>query len=88
MPLFRRATNPRLTNGRSGRDVSCTGTTCRDAVQILVDAVGSASLQRSSPLGRRLRDVNMIAQHGLANRRVWLPYRSVFRVFSDSIIGC
>jgi alkylation response protein AidB-like acyl-CoA dehydrogenase len=48
-----------------------TGTTCRDAVQILVDAVGSAALQRSSPLGRQLRDLNMIAQHGLTNQRVW-----------------
>lgn len=48
-----------------------TGTTCRDAVQILVDAVGSAALQRSSPLGRKLRDLNMIAQHGLTNQRVW-----------------
>jgi indole-3-acetate monooxygenase len=48
-----------------------TGTTCRDAVQMLVDAVGSAALQRSSPLGRRLRDLNMIAQHGLTNQRVW-----------------
>jgi hypothetical protein len=38
---------------------------------MLVDAVGSAALQRSSPLGRRLRDLNMIAQHGLTNQRVW-----------------
>jgi indole-3-acetate monooxygenase len=48
-----------------------TGTTCRDAVQMLVDAVGSGALQRCSPLGRRLRDLNMIAQHGLTNQRVW-----------------
>lgn len=48
-----------------------TGTTCRDAVQMLVDAVGSAAVQRSSPLSRQLRDLNMIAQHGLTNRRVW-----------------
>lgn len=48
-----------------------TGTTCRDAVQMLVDAVGSAALQRSSPMSRRFRDINMIAQHGLTNRRVW-----------------
>jgi indole-3-acetate monooxygenase len=40
-------------------------------VQMLVDAVGSAALQRSSPLGRQLRDLNMIAQHGLTNQRVW-----------------
>ncbi|OBG23179.1 acyl-CoA dehydrogenase family protein [Mycobacterium sp. 852002-51057_SCH5723018] len=48
-----------------------TGTTCRDAVQLLVDAVGSSALQRSSSLGRKLRDLNMIAQHGLTNQRVW-----------------
>lgn len=48
-----------------------TGTTCREAVQILVDAVGSGALQRSSPLSRQLRDLNMIAQHGLTNQRVW-----------------
>ncbi|WP_201359257.1 acyl-CoA dehydrogenase family protein [Mycobacterium paraintracellulare] len=48
-----------------------TGTTCREAVQILVDAVGSGALQRSSPLSRHMRDLNMIAQHGLTNQRVW-----------------
>jgi alkylation response protein AidB-like acyl-CoA dehydrogenase len=48
-----------------------TGTSCRHATQLLVDAVGSAALQRSSPLGRQLRDLNMIAQHGLTNQRVW-----------------
>lgn len=47
------------------------GTACRDAVQLLVDTVGSAALQRSSPLNRHLRDLNMIAQHGLTQRRVW-----------------
>lgn len=48
-----------------------TGKTCRDAVQLLVDAVGSAAIQRSSPLSRQLRDLNMIAQHGITNQRVW-----------------
>jgi alkylation response protein AidB-like acyl-CoA dehydrogenase len=48
-----------------------TGTSCRGAVQMLVDAVGSVALQRSSPLSRQLRDLNMIAQHGLTNQRVW-----------------
>lgn len=48
-----------------------TGTTCRDAVQLLVDTVGSGALQRSSPLHRQLRDLNMIAQHGLTQKRVW-----------------
>jgi indole-3-acetate monooxygenase len=47
------------------------GTRCRDAVQLLVDTVGSGALQRSSPLHRQLRDLNMIAQHGLTQRRVW-----------------
>ena len=47
------------------------GTTCRDAVQLAVDTVGSGALQRSSPLHRQLRDLNMIAQHGLTQRRVW-----------------
>jgi alkylation response protein AidB-like acyl-CoA dehydrogenase len=48
-----------------------TGTTCREAVQLLVDAVGSAALQRRSPLSRHLRDLNMVAQHGLTQKRVW-----------------
>jgi indole-3-acetate monooxygenase len=47
------------------------GTTCRDAVQLLVDTVGSGALQRSSRLHRQLRDLNMIAQHGLTQKRVW-----------------
>jgi indole-3-acetate monooxygenase len=47
------------------------GIACRDAVQLLVDTVGSAALRRSSPLNRHLRDLNMIAQHGLTQRRVW-----------------
>jgi alkylation response protein AidB-like acyl-CoA dehydrogenase len=47
------------------------GTMCRDAVQLLVDTVGAGALQRSSPLHRQLSDLNMIAQHGLTQRRVW-----------------
>jgi indole-3-acetate monooxygenase len=47
------------------------GTSCRDAVQLLVDTVGSGALRRSSPLHRQLRDLNMIAQHGLTQKRVW-----------------
>jgi alkylation response protein AidB-like acyl-CoA dehydrogenase len=47
------------------------GTTCRDAVALLVDTVGSGALQRSSPLRRQLSDLNMIAQHGLTQKRVW-----------------
>jgi len=49
-----------------------TGTTCRDAVQLLVDAVGAQALHRSSSLQRQLRDLNMIAQHALTTKRVWL----------------
>jgi alkylation response protein AidB-like acyl-CoA dehydrogenase len=47
------------------------GTMCRDAVQLLVDTVGAGALQRSSPLHRQLSDLNMIAQHGLTQKRVW-----------------
>jgi len=47
------------------------GTMCRDAVQLLVDTVGAGALQRSSPLQRHLNDLNMIAQHGLSQKRVW-----------------
>lgn len=47
------------------------GTTCRDAVQLLVDAVGAGALHRSSPLHKQLRDLNMIAQHALTTKRVW-----------------
>lgn len=47
------------------------GTSCRDAVQLLVDAVGAAALHRSSPLQRQLRDLNMVAQHALTTKRVW-----------------
>jgi alkylation response protein AidB-like acyl-CoA dehydrogenase len=48
-----------------------TGTTCRDAVQLLVDIVGSAAIQRSSLLNRQMRDLSVIAQHGLTQKRVW-----------------
>ncbi|OBF19231.1 hypothetical protein A5725_19105 [Mycobacterium kubicae] len=47
------------------------GTSCRDAVQLLVDAVGAGALHRSSPLQRQLRDLNMVAQHALTTKRVW-----------------
>ena len=40
-------------------------------VQLLVDTVGAGALQKSSPLHRALRDLNMIAQHGLTQKRVW-----------------
>lgn len=48
-----------------------TGTSCRGAVQILIDAVGAGALHRSSPLHKQLRDLNMVAQHALTTKRVW-----------------
>lgn len=63
-----------LSNDQRARwagSVVYTGTTCRDAVQLLVDTVGAGALQRSSPLSRPLRDLTMIAQHGLTQKRVW-----------------
>lgn len=47
------------------------GLGCRDAVQLLVDIVGSSALERSSPLNRQQRDLNTMALHGLTQRRVW-----------------
>lgn len=47
------------------------GTACRDAVQLLVDAVGAGALHRSSPLQKQLRDLTMVAQHALTTKRVW-----------------
>lgn len=57
--------------GRWAGAVVHAGTTCRDAVRLLVDAVGAAALHRSSPLQRQLRDLNMVAQHALTTTRVW-----------------
>lgn len=47
------------------------GLNCRDAVQLLVDIVGSSALQRSCLLNRHQRDLNTMALHGLTQRRVW-----------------
>ncbi|OBJ54746.1 hypothetical protein A9W95_01420 [Mycobacterium sp. 1423905.2] len=47
------------------------GTTCRDAVQLLIDAIGAGALHRSSPLHKQFRDLHMVAQHALTTKRVW-----------------
>jgi alkylation response protein AidB-like acyl-CoA dehydrogenase len=44
--------------------------TCRDAVRILADAVGSASIYRTCPVERHLRDLTTIGQHLLAQARI------------------
>jgi len=48
-------------------------TTCRDAVQLLVDTVGTAATQRGSSLEQSLRDLITIKQHimGSARMREW-----------------
>jgi alkylation response protein AidB-like acyl-CoA dehydrogenase len=43
-----------------------TVTTCRDAVQLLVETVGTAAIQRGSSLERNLRDLITIGQHLIA----------------------
>jgi indole-3-acetate monooxygenase len=43
--------------------------TCLDAVRRLVDILGSASIYRSCPLERHLRDLTTISQHLLAQAR-------------------
>jgi indole-3-acetate monooxygenase len=43
--------------------------TCRDAVQLLADTLGSESIYRSCPLERHLRDLITLSQHILAQRK-------------------
>jgi indole-3-acetate monooxygenase len=57
---------------------------CLDAVRILADVVGSASIYRSCPIERRLRDLTTIGQHILTQSRsmetagaLWLGAESV-----------
>jgi alkylation response protein AidB-like acyl-CoA dehydrogenase len=57
---------------------------CRDAVRTLADIVGSASIYRSCPIERHLRDLTTIGQHVLAQTRsieaagaLWLGAESV-----------
>jgi len=40
-----------------------TMSTCREAVQLLVDTVGTAAIQRGSSLERNLRDLITMSQH-------------------------
>jgi indole-3-acetate monooxygenase len=44
---------------------------CKEAVQLLCDAVGSASVYRSCPLDRHLRDMITISQHLLAQVKLY-----------------
>lgn len=48
-------------------------TTCRDAVQLLVETVGTAGIQRGTTLERNLRDLITMGQHllGQAKMREW-----------------
>jgi len=48
-----------------------TVTTCRSAVQLLVDTVGTAAIQKGCPLERQLRDLNTMVQHVLGQTRMW-----------------
>jgi alkylation response protein AidB-like acyl-CoA dehydrogenase len=45
--------------------------TCRDAVELLVDTVGTAAIRKVSPLERQMRDLNTIKQHILGQNRMW-----------------
>ena len=57
-----------------------TVTTCRTAVQLLVDTVGTAAIQRGCPLERQLRDLNALVQHILGRTRMWeMVRRAVLR---------
>lgn len=58
---------------------------CRDAVQILAETIGSASIYRNCPVERHLRDLTTIGQHILNQPRsmesagaLWLGSESVF----------
>lgn len=44
---------------------------CRAAVQLLYETVGSSSIYRSSPLERHLRDLLTIGQHVIGQPRMW-----------------
>jgi alkylation response protein AidB-like acyl-CoA dehydrogenase len=47
-----------------------TVTTCRDAVSVLVETVGTAAIRRGSRLERHHRDLITMAQHGLVQPKV------------------
>ncbi|GAA1206673.1 acyl-CoA dehydrogenase family protein [Pseudonocardia alaniniphila] len=44
---------------------------CRTAVRLLVDTVGTVAIQDGCPLGRQMRDLDTIAQHVVAKRKMW-----------------
>jgi indole-3-acetate monooxygenase len=46
---------------------------CREAVRSLYDAVGSASIYRTCPLDRHLRDLVTTGQHLLAQAKLYDP---------------
>lgn len=48
-----------------------TTSTCRNAVQLLVDTVGTAAIQKTCPLERQLRDLNVMVQHIMGQMRMW-----------------
>jgi alkylation response protein AidB-like acyl-CoA dehydrogenase len=48
-----------------------TASTCRDAVELLADTVGTAAIRRGCPLERQLRDLTVIKQHVLGQSRTW-----------------
>jgi alkylation response protein AidB-like acyl-CoA dehydrogenase len=48
-----------------------TASTCRDAVELLADTVGTAAIKKGSPLRRRLQDLTAIKQHSMGSNRMW-----------------
>lgn len=46
-------------------------TTCRDAVVLLVETVGTAAIQRGSSLERNLRDLITMGQHVMGQVKMW-----------------
>jgi indole-3-acetate monooxygenase len=45
--------------------------TCREAVWLVADTVGSASIHRSCPLERQLRDLTTLCQHRLTQQALF-----------------
>ncbi|MFD9204504.1 hypothetical protein ACFWDP_40360, partial [Streptomyces anthocyanicus] len=43
---------------------------CRDAVRLLADVIGSASIYRDCPLERRLRDLTTVSQHLMGQPKI------------------
>jgi indole-3-acetate monooxygenase len=55
----------RRTRAAVGGTIPHVARTCREAVRLVADTVGSASIHRSSPLERQLRDLTTLCQHRL-----------------------